>query len=136
MTAKTTYTATSTYTGEAATRTSARDYGYALDVNVPAFPAYTVPAGTYWVTTGHQMHKYNRETGTRGYWNEFKEDQVHTGGTPTQGIYSFHGTKEAAEKAGRALQSQYRRRVEALARDYGVKVEAAPVTFTAVPTTV
>ena len=136
MSAKTTYKATSTYTGETATRTSARDYGYALDVAIPAVPEYTVPAGTYWITTGHRMHEYNREAGTRGYWQEVKEDRPHGGTAGGQGIYSFHGTREAAEKAGRALQAQYRKMEANLEANYGLKVQIPAVQFQVVPTTV
>ena len=135
MAAKTTYTATSEYTGETVTRTTARNYDYALDVAIPAIPEYTIPVGTYWITTGHKMHDYNREAGTRGYWQDVKEERVHGGGPGTQGIYSFHGTREAAEKAGRALQAQFRKIASDTELFYGVKVQIPAVEFRLIKTT-
>lgn len=133
---KTTYKATSTFTDETVTRTSARDYGYALDVTIPARTISAIPAGTYWITTGHRMHEMNRETGTRGYWDTITETLPEQTTTETVGIYSFHGTREAAEKAGRALVNQWAKVASDTRRDYGVTVTQDPIQFTVVPTTV
>lgn len=131
---KTTYKATSTFSGETATRTSARDYQFALDVQAGVFPEYTIPAGRYWITTGHRMHDRNPETGTRGYWSDVPQDMHGGGQKGALGIYSFHGTREAAEKAGRAVVAQIQKSADDLAAHYGVHVTAPTVRFTVVPT--
>lgn len=136
MTAKTTYTATSTYTGETVTRTSAREYTYALDVNVEGFDSYTIPAGTYFVETGKRAHKINRETGTRGYWNTISQDTVIPAQEATAGIASFHGTREAAEKAGRALVASVEKSRAYTLATYGIDRPARKATYALVPTTV
>lgn len=135
MSAKTTYQATCPATGETATRTTAREYAAALAVTIPARTIAEIPAGTYWVTTGHKMHEYNRETGTRGYWHDISEaiPEGHT--AETVGIYSFHKDAAAAEKAGRALVNQWAKVARDTLRDYGVTVEQAPITYTVVETT-
>lgn len=136
MSAKTTYTATHPATGETATRTTAREYAAALAVTIPARTIAEIPAGTYWVTTGHKMHEYNRETGTRGYWNTIKQAIPENRTAETVAIYSFHKDAAAAEKAGRALVNQWAKTNRETLRDYGVTVEQAPITYTVVETTV
>ena len=135
MSTKTTYQATCPATGETVTRTTAREYTAALAVNVPARPAYTIPAGTYWVTTGKRAHSLNRETGTRGYWNTISEDQYIPAQDAGVGIASFHADAKAAEKAGRTLASQNAKARQHTADTYGVNYDQGPVTYTVVETT-
>lgn len=136
MSAKTTYQATCPTTGETVNRSTAREYAAALAVTIPARTIAEIPAGTYWVTTGHKMHEYNREAGTRGYWDTISEaiPEQHT--AETVAIYSFHKDAAAAEKAGRALVNQWAKVANDTARNYGVTVEQAPITYTVVETTV
>lgn len=136
MSAKTTYQATCPTTGETATRTTAREYGAALAVNIPARTIAEIPAGTYWIVTGNRAHDRNRETGTRGYWNTISETMPEQYTAEIVGIYSFHKDAKAAEKAGNTLVNQWAKVADNTASNYGVTVEQAPVTFQVVGTEV
>lgn len=88
--------------GKSITRQSrTMHYTHALVVLYRDIPAYTIPAGTYTVPA-----KRIRGRNIRSYETTLSRDSVHEAEKAGWGWVSFHQSREAADKAGRAYVSR------------------------------